>query len=273
VVEGQARRDTGWFRTGCGLAALASLLLAGLAAADEACAPWPGEPRPLPGLADPDPLRAQWAALRVRELSAAARALEADDPVRARALWRHARCIAPEDPEAIQKSEQPLNSVIVHRPEVERGEPDLERVDAWASLAAPVIITPPVRDSRPAARPAQRPAPPQRPVSTAQTQYADLLLEETAGHVRAAWFDAALVSAERTRKEVAKLPPEARRTRTARLEVQAATAALALGREAEARESLSRALAADPRLTLDPGTTSPKVRRALDEVRAAQAAR
>jgi hypothetical protein len=83
--------------------------------------------------------------------------------------------------------------------------------------------------------------------------------------VRAARFDAALASAERARSHGALSP----RTRAA-LEVWAATAALALGREDEARASLARALDAEPGLRLD-SATSPKVRRALDAVRAERA--
>ena len=50
--------------------------------------------------------------------------------------------------------------------------------------------------------------------------------------------------------------------------ILAATAALALDRKDEAAESLRRALAANPMLTLDPMQTPPKVRRAFDRVRA-----
>lgn len=264
MVEGQAHRDTGRLRGRCALAAVACALLAAPAPAQEACAPWPGEPRPLPGLADPDPLRAQWALLRVRELAAAARALEPEDPARARALWLHARCIAPDDPELARGSELPLPSVIVHRPEVGRGDPAAGPADAWASLAAPIRVAAPPAPAR-----ERRPAP--RPSAAATgAEWVDVLVDETAAHVRAAWFEAALASAERARQAVARLPSAARPARTARLEVQAATAALALGREQEARASLARALAANPRLRLDPGTTSPKVQRAFEAVRAEQ---
>jgi hypothetical protein len=95
----------------------------------------------------------------------------------------------------------------------------------------------------------------------------DALLTETANHVRAARFDAALDSAQRARSDLTGLPGRARRPRSARLEVWAATAELALGRDADARASLARALDADPSLRLD-ATTSPKVRRALEDVRA-----
>jgi len=95
---------------------------------------------------------------------------------------------------------------------------------------------------------------------------ADALVAETAADVRAARFDAALSSAERARHELTRLQREQRAPRTAQLEVWAATAELALGRDAAAQDSLRRALDAEPSLKLDP-ETSPKVRRALDAVR------
>jgi hypothetical protein len=58
--------------------------------------------------------------------------------------------------------------------------------------------------------------------------------------------------------------PDARR---ARLELLAATAEVALGRREAARQSLIRALVADPGLALDAGETSPKVLELLREAR------
>lgn len=58
-------------------------------------------------------------------------------------------------------------------------------------------------------------------------------------------------------------------TRRARLEVLAATAEVALGRRTAARESLGRALRADPALELDPEQVSPKVLELLHEARVA----
>lgn len=59
-------------------------------------------------------------------------------------------------------------------------------------------------------------------------------------------------------------------TRRARLEVLAATAEVAMGRRAAARESLGRALRADPALELDAKQVSPKVMKLLEEARAAR---
>jgi hypothetical protein len=245
--------------------ALAGAVLAGSASAQAPCAPWPGEPRPLPGLRDADAFRARWAALRVRELSAAARELEAEDPARAQAFWQHASCIAPGDPELARRAAQPRPAVVVHRPALARGGPAPATGDAWDSLSAPIRVA---AAGAPRAEP-----PPRRPAArtaASTTAEADALVEETAAHVRAARFDAALSSAERARRSIAALPRDARAARSARLEVDAAAAALALGREDDARASLARALDASPSLRLD-AAVSPKVRRALETVRAERA--
>jgi hypothetical protein len=55
--------------------------------------------------------------------------------------------------------------------------------------------------------------------------------------------------------------------RRARLEVLRATAEIALGRPADARRSLARALRADPGLVLDERAVSPKVRALLPRAR------
>ena len=57
------------------------------------------------------------------------------------------------------------------------------------------------------------------------------------------------------------------KTRRARLEVMIATAQVALGQRAVAQRSMMRALYADPALSLDEGTTSPKVLELLREAR------
>jgi tetratricopeptide (TPR) repeat protein len=78
-------------------------------------------------------------------------------------------------------------------------------------------------------------------------------------------FEAALAVAEQLRRQLRNTAAtEAARERQARAEVVAATAEIALGREDAARKSFERALAADPKLRLDPAVTSPKVRRTFD---------
>jgi len=235
--------------------ALLALLLGGAAFAEPPCAPWPDEPRPLPTLDDQDPLRARWAALRVRELDDAAHQLETADPTRARQIWLHALCIAPEDPEALDGLAAPSSPVTLHHPEVLRGDVDVPARAAWASLDEPIVVAPAPRRRAP------------RRVDPAAAEV-DALVEQTAELVRNARFEDALASAELARQRAANLSGEARATRSANLEVWAATAALALGRDDEARQGLARALEADPSLSLDAGTTSPKVRRALEAVRA-----
>jgi hypothetical protein len=58
-----------------------------------------------------------------------------------------------------------------------------------------------------------------------------------------------------------------------RLEIADATARLALGEIAAAREALSRSLDQSPELTLDPRSTSPKLVRLLESVRSARQGR
>ena len=241
---------------------MAGTLLAGPAAAERPCAPWPDEPTPLPSVRDADVLRARWATLRLRELDAAARALEPGDPARARVLREHATCIASGDAALAGRAAESLPAVTVHRPELTRRDSEPAPGDAWASLSAPIGVGAAER-AAPTPRPAARAA-------TAGTAAVDALVAETAEHVREARFEAALASAERARHAVAALPRTERAGRSARLEVSAATAALALGRDAEARASLSRALDANPALELD-AATPPKVRRALEAVRAERA--
>lgn len=262
MVEGQAPRRS--FH-GSGRSQLATALamawLAGPATAQVPCAAWPGEPDPLPRITDTDTLRARWAGLRARELNEAAARLEPGDPQGARTLWQHVLCIAPRDPEAAAGLAEPVIWVAIHRPELRRGSADAaageQGGDAWAELDAPIALAAPPAPQRSATRQAEN-----------GSASVDALLRETAGHLRAARFEAALESAQRARPRVATLTGKARASRSAQLEVFAATAALALGREAEARDCLGRALDANPALHLDPATTSPKVQRAFDAVRA-----
>jgi hypothetical protein len=91
--------------------------------------------------------------------------------------------------------------------------------------------------------------------------------------LRDANFEAALATAERLRRQLGEsASAEGARARQVRAEVVAATAEIALGREAAAQKSFQRALSANPSLSLDPATTSPKVRRAFDAARNAKGA-
>lgn len=290
MVEGQARRRcAGWAR-GRALPAtlLAALLCLGLAAplraddewrpASDPCAAWPGEPEPLPRASDPDPLRARWASLRVRELAAQALADEPTAPLRANRLWRRVLCLDPaSDAAAAGLARTPLVAVH-HPPLVTRGE-DERSADAWSDLDRPLAVgwrsaprsssavravpveaggaLAPDPEATADAQPVAAMAPPPDPVG--------VLLEEVQEHLHAARYAEALARAERGRGE---LPADTSPARAAELEVLSATAALALDRKDEAAASLRRALAAQPMLTLDPMQTPPKVRRAFDRVRA-----
>jgi len=236
------------------------LLLPPAARAAEACAPWPGEPAPLPGAKSPDPLLAGWARARARELGALAKSLESVRPLDARRLWGHVLCLAPGD-SAAQEGLVRTTPVRVVRPAVVSGlRPAADVAPAAAPLAeqveAPIVVSTPV--PRPAG------GAPDLAALDADLRYAERLL-------RAARFEDGLRAAERvTQAASAAGEGTAARTRLARASVLRATAELALGRDAAAQQSLGRALEAEPTLSLDPATTSPKVLRALEAARAAR---
>jgi len=102
----------------------------------------------------------------------------------------------------------------------------------------------------------ERPSPP-LPDASEQIAGAEKALRE-------ARFELALEWVERGRRELEGQGPAGQR---ATLEVLAATAEIALGREDAARESLERALRAEPVLSLDPTRHSPKLVRLFEKVR------
>jgi tetratricopeptide (TPR) repeat protein len=235
------------------------LALAASAPAADPCAPWPGEPVPLPTVSDPDDLRQRWASLRARELTEAAAALEAGAPLRAHELWRRALCFDPDSSAALAGLRRtPL--VAIHTPAVVTREPAERPEDAWEGLSHPLLLREPPKPAPARVARAPKPAAP-------DTSAFDRAFRELEGHVRGAQFEAALASAEQGRSAAAKLGSHANRERRAQLEVLAATAALALGRADDAKQSFARALDADPDLALDPVSTPPKVVRALDAAR------
>src|SRR5262249_393211 len=97
------------------LLAIAAIVVGAASGRAANCDPWPGEPRPLPALNDPDPVRAEWASLRVTELAQWARRAETDDPLRARQMWRRLLCLDPANDEAVQGVLR-AKTVRVHRP-------------------------------------------------------------------------------------------------------------------------------------------------------------
>ena len=226
------------------------------AAPTKNCDPWPGEPAPLPALTDPDPVRAEWAQLRVKELAQWAKRSEKDDPLRARQMWRRLLCLDPANDEALAGVLR-ARPVTVHRPGLVDEPPGaVNAVDPFAALDAPIGLA---MDTRAASREAQ-----------SQNVFRDLRGEVGAleQKVRTAQFEQALARAPSLRARLAHAPAGGTRTSLiAQAEVLTATAELALGRGDDADASLRRALAADPSLALDPATTSPKVLRALEAAR------
>jgi hypothetical protein len=234
----------------------ACALLVAAAAHAANCDAWPSEPKPLPALNDPDPVRAEWASLRVKELAIWAKRAERDDPLRARQMWRRLLCIDPANDEALAGVMR-ARVVTIHRPELADEPPTAAHArDAWAALDAPLGLG---EDPAVASREARN-----------QSEFRELrsavgALEE---RVRTAQFEQAIAGGAALRKRLERAPAGGTRTSLiAQSEVLLATAELALGRAGDADKSLRRALAIDPALALDPATTSPKVLRALDAAR------
>jgi hypothetical protein len=262
--------------------AVAGLALAAPATAksDAICVVWPGEPDPLPTLADPDPLRAAWAAARVGELSRLAGVLETGDQVEAYRFRQHARCFGASGMErAAARGARPSP---VHRT-LGAGavEPDTVGSGATAGFDAALRLAllgeaEPSPASRPAPRPvassSPRPEPAAAPARAAApaavgTDWLDDSLEALASMIKEARFRSALESVNGIQAQASQLTttPDLRR-RLARVEVLAGTAKVALGQTDSARDHFRRALDTDPALTLDDGI-SPKVRRTFDSVR------
>lgn len=140
-------------------------------------------------------------------------------------------------------------------------------------MAAAAAHAAPDPASLPAAPAAQDPAPvaarlPAPAPGAAALARVDRELVEIQALVDTAYFPTALAVAGATRDllEEAGSGPEVERRRM-RLELLAATAALALGRKAVARHCLERALVAEPELRLEGTGASPRLVDALAEVR------
>jgi hypothetical protein len=216
------------------------------------CAPWTGEIEPLPSLADPDPLRAAWAGYRADQLAELARALEPRSRGLAHRLWRHARCLDPLRPdfaEAVART-SPVRSF---RPRILRAR-EIE-LEPGQALPQPVSGQPWSLE-RPIRVVVAR-IPPPRADAAEQIAGAEKALREARFELAVAWV-------EQGRSLLGEQGPAAQR---AKLGVLAATAEIALGREEAARQSLARALDAEPGLRLDPTRHSPKLVALLEEVR------
>jgi hypothetical protein len=129
--------------------AAAWLALAGAPARAAECAPWPGEPRPLPRVGEGDRLLMRWAELRAEELAQQAEALEASDPIEANRVWRHVLCLDPGHEPARRGAErtQPLR---VHRPAIEIRGARWTRPSCWRRTRRRRLVASPA--SRPGAR-------------------------------------------------------------------------------------------------------------------------
>ncbi len=225
-------------------------------AAAASCRPWPGEPAPLPSVADPDPVRARWALLRSRELEQRARELEGGSPAAAQRLWARLECLGVRS-EAAEEGLRRSRRLRVHRLRA-GADATAGSGDPWQRLADPVSL------------PAS--PPPLSPERLAQRQgllaEIDVLLEATQAHTRAARFEEGLRSAAEARERLDAMRWEDDLLRRwVRLDIAQATIEVALGREQEARESARRALSRNPALRLDPESTSPKVIRVFESAR------
>jgi hypothetical protein len=239
-----------------------TILGSGPAIADE-CLPWPGEPDPLPTLDDPDPLRARWAALRVFELTERAKIREEAATIEAHLLWRRILCLQPGSFEARLGAAR-TRPIRIHRPAVVPHHTGGEQAllpddDPWVILSAPIAV----------ARAAAAPDPADRTAARRRLLAAvDAQLDDGEQRLRQARFGAALEAAAQARRRLDRMRAgEDLREPRVRLEVLSATTQLALGDERAARESLTRAIAWQPDLLLDPMKTPPKVMRALEMVR------
>jgi hypothetical protein len=247
-------------RLGASAALLAlALAPAGTAAADEPCTSWPGEPSPLPNAHDSDRLLSGWARVRARELGELAKELEAVRPIDARRLWNHALCLDPGSAVVHEGLARTTPIRVVHPAVVTGPPPPADAEPPTGSLAEQVEA--PIRVPRSVARTG-----PDLAEIDSNLRYAQRLLQ-------AARFEDGLRAAKRA-EQGAQAAGEgaAARERQARAAVLCATAEIALGREDDAQQSLGRALDAQPGLSLDPATTSPKIVRALESARAAREA-
>jgi hypothetical protein len=250
------------------------------ASAASVCAAWPGEPSPLPAIGDADPLRAEWARLRSGELARIATALELFDRVEAHRLWRHARCLDPTAAEAADGAERTRPSAV-HRPLVRAGGGDGDESATDAASALALVARRVTAQAAPA--PARRVAragserPATSPCGTRSTPCSELErvdagLARIEERIATAHFREALALAESARARMRALDASApSRARRVRLEVLCATAAVALGRDGDARAGFARVLALEPEFRLDPLRTAPKVQRAFEAARSGAA--
>jgi tetratricopeptide (TPR) repeat protein len=243
--------------TACLAIAFAAAQPTPAAAAPAECEAWPGEPTPLPSTTDPDTRSARWAELRAEEIAVRAQLAEPDDPMESLRLWRRVLCLDPSSSPAWNGIAR-TQPVRIHQPNARWGGRRAASVrDPWAQLAMEIRV--PTPRARPQLSEATRAvlAEAEEQLTQGEAQLAEARFREALGRAQAAREMLAEVNAD----------VAAGKQLRARAEVAAATAHVALGDAGAARESFTRALAANPRLQLDPKQTSPKVLEVLEAAR------
>jgi hypothetical protein len=256
-----------------GAVLLSGTLVAAARAETPLCAPWTGENDPLPTVSDPDPLRAAWAGIRANQLTEAAWKFEPYSRVLANRVWRHASCLDPDRLDFVHAlrrtapvrwARPPILGAGAAAPveEGNRGGP----VGDWSwDLAKPIRVA----AARTAAPGESSEAAPERFQPSNLEAMEPIAAAEKA--LQEARFELALEWVDRGRKLLQMEEPTGELPgQRARLEVLAATAEIALGREDAARESLARALGAQSELSLDPARHSPKLVNLFEEVRSGE---
>jgi LysM repeat protein len=155
-----------------------------------------------------------------------------------------------------------------------RVPPGANRTVAKPTKPRPAVSSPPPQSSsarRVAATPATAPRGAETVPATGPRNSlfaVDRAIRDTAQRLRSAHFEETLDEARKARSLLTPLQSEpGAAERSARVEVLAAMAEIALGRDESARASFERALLADPGLTLAPGEVSPKILRLFEETR------
>jgi len=224
-------------------------------ALDDECAAWPGEPSPLPRVDDREPRTARWAELRAEELTVRAQLAEPRDPMESLRLWRRVLCLDPKSSPAWNGVGR-TRPVRIHQLEMRWGRRQQASLrDPWGQLALAINVPAPVPQLSRATR--EQLARAEEQIDASEASLGEARFQETLDLVRAAGDTLSQVSAG-----VAAATPL-----RARAAIIGGTAHIALGDDAAARESFTRALVANPRLTLDPAKTSPKVIEAFEAAR------
>jgi hypothetical protein len=224
-------------------------------------------------VSDPDPLLAAWAQIRANQLVEVAWKLEPHSRVLANRVWRHASCLDPDRLEFVHAlsrtapvrwARPPI--LGADRVKVAKGKELPEPVSEWSwDPGEPIRVV----VSRTPPSPPGREGQLERFQPSVREETDPIAAAERA--LREARFELALEWVERGRGSLeAQGPTPEGPARRAQLEVLAATAEIALGQEDAARESLGRALRAEPELSLDPARHSPKLVRLFEQVRAGE---